>query len=110
MMRGRGYAFLVFPEGTRSLDGRPQAFRRGGFFLALASGAPIVPVTIQGTFELMPKGQKYARRGTVRVIFHKPVPVSGFTVESMAGLMDKVRVAILSPEAGDPHDPEEISR
>jgi len=95
LMRKRGYSFLVFPEGTRSRDGKLQAFRRGGFFLALESGAPIVPVTIQGTFELMPKRQWYARKGTVRVAFHDPVPVAGHTAETMTGLMNKVREAIL---------------
>jgi 1-acyl-sn-glycerol-3-phosphate acyltransferase len=96
LMRERGYSFLVFPEGTRSRDGRPLPFRRGGFFLALESGAPIVPVTIRGTFELMPKGQWFARRGTVGVAFHDPVPVTGFTAETMAGLMDRVRETVLS--------------
>lgn len=95
LIRERGYSFLIFPEGTRSCDGNLQAFRRGGFFLALESGAPIVPVTIRGTFELMPKGQKYARRGTVRVVFHDPIPLSGYALETISGLMDRVREAIL---------------
>jgi len=69
---------------------------RGGFFLALASGAPIVPVTIRGTFELMPKGQWYARRGKVGVMFHDPVPVAGLTEEAMGALMETVRRAVLS--------------
>ena len=98
MVREKGYSFLIFPEGTRSRDGKLQRFRRGGFFLALESGAPIVPVTIRGTFALMPKGQKFARRGTVRVAFHDPIPVTGYTIETMAGLMEKVREAILSVE------------
>jgi 1-acyl-sn-glycerol-3-phosphate acyltransferase len=97
LMRTRGYSYLIFPEGTRSLDGRVGPFRRGGFFLALASGAPIIPVTILGTRELMPKRQWFARRGRVRVIFHEPIPVTGTTPEAMAELMEKVRGAILSP-------------
>lgn len=100
LMRERGYPFLIFPEGTRTLDGRPGAFRRGGFFLALDTGSPIVPVTIAGTRELMPKGQPYARRGRVRVTFHDPIPVTGYTRETMGGLMEKVRAEIV---AG--HDP-----
>jgi 1-acyl-sn-glycerol-3-phosphate acyltransferase len=96
LMRTRGYSFLVFPEGTRSRDGRIGKFRRGGFFLALESGAPIVPVTIMGTRELMPKKQWFARPGTVRVVFHEPVPVAGHTPETMDALMEKVRAAILS--------------
>lgn len=100
LMRDRGYSFLIFPEGTRSIDGKLQAFRRGGFFLALESGASVVPVAIRGTFELMPKGQKYARSGTVRVEFLDPLPVSGYTVETMGGLMEKVREAILTNARG----------
>jgi 1-acyl-sn-glycerol-3-phosphate acyltransferase len=96
LIKERGHSFLIFPEGTRSRDGNLQAFKRGGFFLALASGAPIVPVTIRGTFELMPKGQLYARRGKVRIAFHAPVPVEDYTRDNMGGLMDKVREAVLS--------------
>jgi len=100
LVRERGYSFLIFPEGTRSRDGKLRPFRRGGFFLALASGVSIVPVTIRGTFELMPKRQWYARRGKVSVTFHEPVPVAGFTVETMGGLMETVRRAILSGAEG----------
>jgi len=96
MVRDKGYSFLIFPEGTRSRDGKLQRFRRGGFFLALETGAPIVPVTIRGTFELMPKGQKYARKGCVQVAFHDPIPTRGQAIETMAGLMEKVKEAILS--------------
>jgi 1-acyl-sn-glycerol-3-phosphate acyltransferase len=110
LMKTRGYSFLIFPEGTRSRDGRLGSFRRGGFFLALQSGAPIVPVTISGTRELMPKKQWFARPGTVRVVFHEPVPVAGHTPETMGELMDKVRAAILStgeasPDAGERDEP-----
>lgn len=96
LMRERGYSFLIFPEGTRSLDGKLQRFRRGGFFLAIAGGAPIVPVTIGGTFELMPKGQFGAKRGTVSVVFHPPVPVDGYSEGNVAELVEKVRAAVSS--------------
>jgi len=105
LMRKRGYSFLIFPEGTRTRDGRLGPFRRGGFFLALESGAPIIPVTILGTRELMPKGQWFARRGAVKVVFHEPVPVTGFAPESIGGLMDKVRFAILTGDVSDPRPP-----
>jgi 1-acyl-sn-glycerol-3-phosphate acyltransferase len=96
MVREQGYSFLIFPEGTRSLDGKMQRFRRGGFFLAVETGAPIVPVTISGTFALMPKGQKFARKGRVQVVFHDPIQTAGYAIETMAGLMEKVKEAILS--------------
>ena len=96
LMREKGYSFLVFPEGTRSRDGRIQSFRRGGFFLALASGTPIVPVRIQGTFELMPRGQWHAGKGAVRITFRNPIPVAGYTEETMGELTENVRAAIVS--------------
>jgi 1-acyl-sn-glycerol-3-phosphate acyltransferase len=96
-VRKRGYSFLVFPEGTRSWDGALLPFRRGGFFLALHAGAPLVPVTIRGTRALMPRGSRLIRKGLVRVVFHPPVPVTGATPETMAGLMERVRTAILAP-------------
>ncbi|MEN6559301.1 MAG: lysophospholipid acyltransferase family protein [Acidobacteriota bacterium] len=96
LMRERGYSFLIFPEGTRTLDGRLGPFRRGGFFLALETGAPIVPVTIAGSRELMPKGRPCARPGRIEVVFHRPVPVAGYTKETMGLLMDEVRSAILT--------------
>jgi 1-acyl-sn-glycerol-3-phosphate acyltransferase len=110
LMRTKGYSFLIFPEGTRSLDGRMGPFRRGGFFLALESGAPIVPVTIRGTRALMPKKQWYARRGTVRVEFHDPIPVTGFGADTMPALMEKVGAVIESGRGRAPEAEGEKNR
>jgi 1-acyl-sn-glycerol-3-phosphate acyltransferase len=99
LMRERGYSYLVFPEGTRSRDGRIQPFRRGGFFLALEAGAPIVPISIAGTFALMPKGSMFAGSGRVRVQFHPAVPTQGYSLQNMGDLMAEVKTAI---EAGLP--------
>jgi 1-acyl-sn-glycerol-3-phosphate acyltransferase len=96
LMRERGYSYLIFPEGTRTRDGRTQAFRRGGFFLALESGAAVVPITISGTYGLMPRGTIFPRRGTVDVIFHPPVPVTGYGQQNMPTLIDKVKDIIVS--------------
>ncbi len=99
LMTKRGYSFLIFPEGTRTRDGRLGPFHRGGFFLALASGAPIIPVTISGTRKLMPKGQWFARRGTVRAVFHEPVTAAGHSAATIGDLMEKVRTEILTVDA-----------
>jgi 1-acyl-sn-glycerol-3-phosphate acyltransferase len=102
LMRERGYSFLIFPEGTRSGDGGLGPFRRGGFFLALESGAPIVPVAIRGTYEMMPRGRWYVGKGRIRVDVLAPVPSAGTTVETMPELMEKVRAAITAGlEKGD---------
>lgn len=96
MMNERGYSFLIFPEGTRSRDGRLQTFKRGGFFLAIGSGAPIVPVTIKGTYELMPKGKFWPMPGKIQFIFHSPVPAAGLTTDDIPQLMEQVRQRIAS--------------
>jgi 1-acyl-sn-glycerol-3-phosphate acyltransferase len=90
------YSFLIYPEGVRSWDGKLLPFRRGGFFLALETGVPIVPVSIKGTYELMPRGKWLVRKGRVRIVFHEPVPVTGLTVETIPELMEKVRAAVSS--------------
>ena len=96
LIRDRGYSFLVYPEGTRSPEGKLLPFRRGGFFLALDAGATIVPVTIKGTYELMPRGARSIRKGKVRIVFHEPIAVSGYTAETMPELMERVRAVIAS--------------
>ncbi len=100
LMAERRYSFLVFPEGTRSRDGRLQAFKRGGFFLALAGGAPIVPITIRGSYELMPRGRFFVKKGPVGVEFHEPVPVAGYGPETLSALVDRIRDIIRS-EGGE---------
>ncbi len=96
LIKEKGYSFLIYPEGTRSWEGKLQPFRRGGFFLALDTGAPIVPVSIQGTYELMPRGSRSIRKGTVRIVFHEPIAVAGRTADDMPVLIERVRAAIAS--------------
>jgi 1-acyl-sn-glycerol-3-phosphate acyltransferase len=97
LIRDRGYSFLIFPEGTRSWDGKMLPLRRGGFFLALQAGTPVVPVTIMGTHELMPRGTWRIRRGRIAIIFHDQVPTTGLSLDDLPDLMEKVRQAIFSP-------------
>jgi 1-acyl-sn-glycerol-3-phosphate acyltransferase len=75
----KGLNMTVFPEGTRSPDGRLLPFKKGPFYLAIDSEVPVVPVTILGSDALMPKGSPIIRFGTVRLVFHAPVCSKGFT-------------------------------
>lgn len=94
LIREKGYSFLVFPEGTRSWDGKALPLRRGGFFLALETGTAIVPVSIRGTHGLMPRGKRLIRKGSVEIIFHEPVAVAGYSPQTMPELMERVRRAV----------------
>jgi 1-acyl-sn-glycerol-3-phosphate acyltransferase len=75
----RGLNMTIFPEGTRSPDGRLLPFKKGPFYLAMDSGVPIVPVTILGSELLMPKGSSTIHPGLVILKFHPPVSPSQFT-------------------------------
>lgn len=91
LIKDKGYSFLIFPEGTRSLNGQLQPFRRGGFFLALNSGVPVVPISIQGTYALMPKGSFFVKKGSIRVKFHSSVSVEGYNKKNLPELISKVQ-------------------
>lgn len=91
-----GHCFLVFPEGTRSPDGRLQPFKKGVFVMALKASAPIVPVSLSGSNKIMPKGQFVMRPGRVRLTVHDPVYTDGQRVEDRPAVMERVRRAILS--------------
>ncbi|MFH1976667.1 MAG: lysophospholipid acyltransferase family protein [Pseudomonadota bacterium] len=86
-----GVSVMVFPEGTRSMDGNIGSFKKGGFVLAVESGVPIVPVIIYGTFSIMPKSRLLIKPGKVTLEVLEPVETSGFTKETKDGLMEKIR-------------------
>jgi 1-acyl-sn-glycerol-3-phosphate acyltransferase len=89
-----GASVVVFPEGTRSLDGRIKPFKRGAFDMAIKSQTPILPVTINGAHWLLPSKSLWVRSGPVQVIIHQPVPVRGRDKKQQAELMDQVQNAI----------------
>lgn len=90
MIKKNNVSFLIFPEGTRSSDGKLQKFRRGGFFMAIDSQTPIVPVSIIGTYDLMPRGSYFIKKGKIKIIFHPPISVEAYTHDNMQDLIDKV--------------------
>jgi 1-acyl-sn-glycerol-3-phosphate acyltransferase len=89
----------LFPEGTRSRDGRLLPFKKGPFHLAQDTDFPIVPVTILGTYEMMPKGNMIVRSGTATLVFHPPVDPKNFSTRE--ALMEAVREAIASALPGE---------
>lgn len=91
-----GHSFLIFPEGTRSQDGRLQPFKKGGFIMALKAGAPIVPVSISGGRGIMRKGEPAIHPGCIRITFHDPVATEGCQPEERGRVMKAVRQAMLS--------------
>lgn len=73
-----GASVLLFPEGTRTRDGNIQPFKRGAFQMAYKSGAEVMPVTIKGTFEFLPRTEKLPKIGnTITITIGKPLQVDG---------------------------------
>ncbi|HET9050444.1 MAG TPA: lysophospholipid acyltransferase family protein [Candidatus Dormibacteraeota bacterium] len=68
-----GYSIVLFPEGTRSTDGRLRGFKAGVAHLAVQTGAPVVPVYVQGTHRLLPRGKALPRPSAVCVHFGEPL-------------------------------------
>jgi 1-acyl-sn-glycerol-3-phosphate acyltransferase len=101
-----GKVLLIFPEGTRSLDGRLMAFERGASFVALASGAAVVPIAIDGADRLLPPGRPVLLPAKLRVSFGPPVRLSHLreqrrsreVLQQAADEMHSALRALLPPE------------
>jgi 1-acyl-sn-glycerol-3-phosphate acyltransferase len=88
---------LIFPEGTRSITGEVQQFKRGAFYLASKVGYPVIPVTIIGSDKLLPKGKFKIKSGTIKVHFDKPIPADNIkTRAEELSLMETVRTSIIN--------------
>lgn len=68
-----GMSLVVFPEGSRTFTGKMRAFHKGAYQLAMEFRLPVVPVTIDGAFEVMPRTSYLPHWGTIRLTIHKPV-------------------------------------
>lgn len=89
-----GASVIAFPEGTRSAAGSLLPFKSGPFHLAVAAQVPIVPVTVSGSQRITPKRSLHVHAGTVRIVFGKPIPTRGVTLEQRNELKARVRAAI----------------
>lgn len=96
-----GLSFAVYPEGTRSRDGRMLPFKKGTFLMAVRATVPVVPVSIVGAQDLMRKGEWAVRPGEVTIRFGPAVDASAYTVEQRAILLARLEELVA---AGLPED------
>jgi 1-acyl-sn-glycerol-3-phosphate acyltransferase len=94
-----GLSFCVYPEGTRSPDGRLKPFKKGTFVMAILASVPIVPVALIGTQHLMGKGSWTIRTGEITIRFCEPVSSTGCTLNQRGELLEAVfnRIASALP-------------
>jgi 1-acyl-sn-glycerol-3-phosphate acyltransferase len=101
-----GLSLAVYPEGTRSPDGRLKPFKKGTFALAIEAGVPIVPVSISGAQHLMRKGEWTMRPGEIVVRFGTSMDASQYTMERRMELLERVEELVA---AGLPEDQQPLS-
>ena len=89
-----GASALLYAEGTRTLDGKLQPFKRGAFNLAVRAGVPVVPLTINGSYALLPKRSIVVHPGEVELILERPIEIKGSGKEEEMRLMAEVHAAI----------------
>ncbi len=89
-----GTSVVIFPEGSRSLDGSLQPFMKGGFTLAIKAGVPIVPLTIAGAWEIMPRDTLRIRKGDIGIVIDRPIETKGFTMKDREQLMKEAEERI----------------
>jgi 1-acyl-sn-glycerol-3-phosphate acyltransferase len=87
---------IIFPEGTRSLHGELQPFKKGSFMMALHTGIEIIPVAIQGAHRILQKGSWRVRSGRIIVRFGRPLDSSSYTLDTRNELIARVRAEIQS--------------
>jgi len=91
----KGKSVIIFPEGTRTPDGEIKEFKKGSLILALRSGAPIVPVSITGSFEVIRKNSFILHPGKITVVIDKPIETANLGKAEQENLLEKVRNRIM---------------
>jgi 1-acyl-sn-glycerol-3-phosphate acyltransferase len=88
-----GHSILLFPEGTRSRDGRLQPMKAGIFAPVIETGVPIVPVALDGPHQVLPPGTFRIRPGTLRLALGEPIPTAGKTAADRKEIARRVEAA-----------------
>lgn len=91
----QGMSVVVFPEGSRSADGKVARFKKGAYTLALEFDLPVVPITIDGAYDVMPRSAIFPHWGTIKLTIHKPI-YPGSEGHDLQRLIEDSRSAILS--------------
>lgn len=95
--KARGHSLIIFAEGTRSDNGRLAPFRKGAFRIAISSDLPVVPVTIEGTWDIWRPGAKVFYPGHVTATIHEPIPTHDLALTDIARLTRQAQAAVAGP-------------
>ena len=95
-----GASLMVFPEGSRTIDGTVNRFKGGIFLLAIENGLPVVPVSVVGSRIVMPKRRFMVCAATVDVTVHAPIPTKDLTRDDARALAERVRAIVAGAVPG----------
>jgi 1-acyl-sn-glycerol-3-phosphate acyltransferase len=95
----QGASLLVFPEASRTRDGRVKKFKGGVFLLAIENGWPVVPLSLVGTRDVMPAGRLMTCPATVHLVVHEPIATKDLARDDARGLAERVR-SVVAAEPG----------
>ncbi|MFC1669001.1 lysophospholipid acyltransferase family protein [Spirochaetota bacterium] len=98
-------SILFFAEGSRSGDGKVKEFKKGGFFMAVENGIPILPITVNGSRKVLKKGDSAFNSGPIEVVVGDVIETAGLNTDDLDDLIKKTRDIIISNL--DPHYPAE---
>tara|TARA_Y100001934_G_scaffold146808_1_gene176391 strand:+ start:249 stop:959 length:711 start_codon:yes stop_codon:yes gene_type:complete len=90
-----GYHVVIFPEGTRTTNGKLQKFKKGGFHMAINTGVPIIPIAVKGGFNLKPKTRWYIKPSIIDIEVGKPIDVTKYSVSELDQLITHTRNTFL---------------
>ena len=102
-LTANGLSLIVFPEGTRSVDGRVRRFKGGSFYLALEAGLPVVPLSIVGSRHVMLKGRLATYPGHVKLVVHEPIDTRPLAGSDPREFGERVRQIIAADAETDLH-------
>ena len=89
---GEGLSVAISPEGTRQVTPKLGAFKKGGFYLALEAGVPVVPIVIHNSLDVLPRGGRVMRPATVRVDVLPPVPTTDWSTKTIDEHITQIRM------------------
>ncbi|RNC63745.1 1-acyl-sn-glycerol-3-phosphate acyltransferase [Proteiniphilum sp. X52] len=91
-----GVSMVIFPEGARTRSGKMGRFKRGAYCLAHDMGLPVVPLTINGAYDVLKRDGFRLRPGKMELVIHRPIPTASLAEAEIPGLIDKTRDTIFS--------------
>jgi 1-acyl-sn-glycerol-3-phosphate acyltransferase len=91
IIRELGISLLIFPEGGRSHTGQLQSFKEGAAYIAIRAGVPLVPIALQGTYEVLPFGSGHIRSGTVTMRIGEPIPTEQVSLRDRVSVTAELR-------------------